>query len=190
MNTERRLLETPGNTILFSILMQTNIFDMDNRKVEVVFEEEKGLKDRGKEETKKNTDNTSERIMRDSFSRAGPRRAADDDDSCSVSSSSSDSSSSSPSSRCSSPLTLPIGCLRGINDKPGGCDEAELRAREKRCLEIMRLSRQVKKEAERARANKDWNKPLTWADPTFKLGKRKWQSLPAMRIVHEQKLKE
>ena len=67
---------------------------MDNRKVEVVFEEEKGLKDRGKEETKKNTD-TSERIMRDSFSRAGPRRAADDDDSCSVSSSSSDSSSSS-----------------------------------------------------------------------------------------------
>ena len=52
---------------------------MDNKKVEVVFEEEKGLKDRGKEETKKNTD-TSERIMRDSFSRAGPRRAADDDD--------------------------------------------------------------------------------------------------------------
>ena len=78
---------------------------MDNKKVKVVFEVETGLKDRdrGKEETKKNTD-TSERIMRDSFSRAGPRRTADDDDSCSVSSSSSsDSSSSSPSSRCSSP---------------------------------------------------------------------------------------
>ena len=74
-------------------------------------------------------------------------------------------------------LTLPIGCLR----ESDGCDEAELRAREKRCLEIMRLSRQVKKEAERARANKDWNKPLTWADPTFKLGKRKWQSLRLLR---------
>ena len=78
---------------------------MDNKKVEVVFEEEKGLKDRGKEETKKNT-NTSERIMRDSLSRAGPRPTADYDDSCSNSSSSSDSPSSSPSSRCSSPITL------------------------------------------------------------------------------------
>jgi hypothetical protein len=58
----------------------------------------------------------------------------------------------------------------------------------KSIVEIMRLSRQVKKEAERARANKDWNKPLTWADPTFKLGKRKWQSLPVEDLC--MKLKE
>lgn len=158
-----------GNTVLLGILIQTrSIFDMDNKKVEVVFEEEKDLKlrDRENEETKK---------KRDSLSRAGPRRTAEDDDSCSVSSSSSeDSSSSSPSSRCSSPITLPIGCLR----ESDGCDESELLARKKRCLEIMRLSRQVKKKAERAQANKDWNTPLTWADPTFKLGKRKWQSFP------------
>ena len=106
---------------------------------------------------------------------AGPRRATDDDDS-SVGSSSSEASSSSDTSKhsqssssCSSPLTLPEGCLRGVHDKPGGCDEAELRAREKRCMEIMRLSQQVKK-AERARAKAANIKPLTWAEPTFECG--------------------
>jgi hypothetical protein len=99
----------------------------------------------------------------------------DDDDDSSVGSSSSEASSSSDtsehsqSSSCSSTISLPTGCLRGIHDKPGGCDEAELRAREKRCMEIMRLSQQVKK-AERARAKAANIKPLTWAEPTFDCG--------------------
>ena len=105
---------------------------------------------------------------------AEPRRFTDDDDSSvgsssSEASASSDTSKHSQSSSCSSPLTLPEGCLRGVHDKPGGCDEAELRAREKRCMEIMRLSQQVKK-AERARAKAANIKPLTWAEPTFECG--------------------
>jgi len=152
-----------------------------------VFEEE-GQKDNQDkdEETKKSTtlssmkrgmdEPTQPEPTRNRPSRAaGPRRAADDDDS-SVGSSSSEASSSSNSSKlsqssssCSSTISIPIGCLRGIHDKPGGWDEAELRAREKRCMEIMRLSQQVKK-AERARAKAANIKPLTWAEPTFECG--------------------
>ncbi len=153
-----------------------------------VFEEE-GQKDNQDkdEETKKSTtlssmkrgmdEPTQPEPTRNRPSRAaGPRRLADDDDDSSVGSSSSEASSSSNSSKlsqssspCSSPIRLPIGCLRGIHDKPDGCDEAELRAREKRCMEIMRLSQQVKK-AERARAKAANIKPLTWAEPTFECG--------------------
>ena len=64
----------------------------------------------------------------------------------------------------SSPLQLPMDCLR----ESDGCDEAELRAREKRCQEIMRLSQQAK-EAEIARAKAANIQPLTWAKPTFEL---------------------
>ncbi len=161
----------------------------DNKKVEVVvFEkEEEGLKDRGEEEEKKTKEtktnnNTAaaaaEKIRSDpASSGAQPRRLTnEDDDDSSVGSSSSEASASSDSSEhsqssssCSSTISLPTGCLRGINDKPGGCDEAELRAREKRCMEIMRLSQQVKK-AERARAKAANIKPLTWAEPTFECG--------------------
>jgi len=153
-----------------------------------VFEEE-GQKDNQDkdEETKKSTtlssmkrgmdEPTQPEPTRNRPSRAaGPRRLADDDDDSSVGSSSSEASSSSNSSKlsqssspCSSTISLPIGCLRGIHDKPDGCDEAELRAREKRCMEIMRLSQQVKK-AERARAKAANIKPLTWAEPTFECG--------------------
>jgi len=154
---------------------------MDNKKVEVVFEEEEGLlKDRGEgDEETKTKNNTAaasaaaEKIRSDpASSGAGPRRLTDNDDS-SVSSSSSEASASSDTSKlsrssssCPSTISLPPGCLRGIHDKPGGCDEAELRAREKRCMEIMRLSQQVKK-AERARAKAANIKPLTWAEPRF-----------------------
>lgn len=64
-----------------------------------------------------------------------------------------------------SSMKLPIGCLR----EQDGCDVAELRARAKRCQEIMNLCEQEKKaEAERIRiAN---IKPLVWAKPTFELG--------------------
>ena len=156
--------------------------NMDNKKVDVVFEEEEGLKDRGGEggketKTKKNnTAATAKKIRSDlASSGAGPRRFTDDDDS-SVGSSSSEASASSDISKlsqsslsCSSTISLPEGCLRGVHDKPGGCDEAELRAREKRCMEIMRLSQQVKK-AERARAKAANIKPLAWAEPTFECG--------------------
>ena len=159
--------------------------NLDNKKAEVFFEEEEGIKDRGgegeeeeEEETKtKNNNAAAKKIRSDpASSGAGPRRFTDDDDS-SVGSSSSEASASSDtsehsqssSSSCSSTISLPEGCLRGIHDKPGGCDEAELRAREKRCMEIMRLSQQVKK-AERARAKAANIKPLTWAEPTFECG--------------------
>jgi hypothetical protein len=155
----------------------------DNKKVELVFEEEEGLKDRGEGEKESKTNNNTttavaEKIRNDSASsRDGPRRLTDDDDddssvgsSSSVASSSSEASKhSQSSSSCSSTISLPTGCLRGVHDKPGGCDEAELRAREKRCMEIMRLSKQVKK-AERARAKAANIKPLTWAEPTFECG--------------------
>jgi len=59
-------------------------------------------------------------------------------------------------------MQLPAGCLR----EHDGCDETELLARAKRCLEIMRLSQQVK-EAEAARARAANIKPLVWAKPTF-----------------------
>ena len=150
--------------------------DSNDKKV---FEEE-GQSQRDDQDKDEETKSTSMRGMptKNSPSRAaGPRRAGDDDDDSSVGSSSSESSASSSSSklsqsssRCPSPIiTLPTGCLRGIHDKPGGCDEAELRAREKRCMEIMRLSQQVKK-AERARAKAANIKPLTWAEPTFECG--------------------
>jgi hypothetical protein len=70
-------------------------------------------------------------------------------------------------SSSTSPLQLPIGCLRPSD--VDGCDEAELRAREERCQEIMRLSQQAK-EAEIARAKAANIKPLTWAAPTFEYG--------------------
>jgi len=140
-----------------------------------VFEEEGQRDDQDKDEETKST--SMRGPTKNSPSRAaGPRRLADDDDDSSVGSSSSEASSSSNSSKlsqssspCSSTISLPIGCLRGIHDKPDGCDEAELRAREKRCMEIMRLSQQVKK-AERARAKAANIKPLTWAEPTFECG--------------------
>ena len=70
-------------------------------------------------------------------------------------------------SSSTSPLQLPIGCLRPSD--VDGCDEAELRAREERCQEIMRLSQQAK-EAEIARAKAANITPLTWAAPTFEYG--------------------
>jgi len=76
-----------------------------------------------------------------------------------VNSSSSTASQSSPSllsSSMSSSIQLPAGCLC----EHDGCDQAELLARAKRCLEIIRLSQQAK-EAEAARAR--------CAKPTFEL---------------------
>ena len=146
--------------------------DSNNKQV---FEEEGQRDDQDKDEETKSTSMRGMPTKNSPSRAAGPRRAGDDDDDdSSVGSSSSESSASSSSSklsqsssRCPSPIiTLPTGCLRGIHDKPGGCDEAELRAREKRCMEIMRLSQQVKK-AERARAKAASIKPLTWAEPTF-----------------------
>jgi hypothetical protein len=145
--------------------------DSNNKQV---FEEEGQRDDQDKDEETKSTSMRGTPTKNSPSRAAGPRRAGDDDDDdSSVGSSSSGSSASSKSSklyqsssRCPSPIRLPTGCLRGIHDKPGGCDEAELRAREKRCMEIMRLSQQVKK-AERARAKAASIKPLTWAEPTF-----------------------
>ena len=141
-----------------------------------VFEEEGQRDDQDKDEETKSTSMRGMPTKNSPSRAAGPRRLADDDDDSSVGSSSSEASSSSNSSKlsqssssCSSTISIPIGCLRGIHDKPGGCDEAELRAREKRCMEIMRLSQQVKK-AERARAKAANIKPLTWAEPTFECG--------------------
>ena len=141
-----------------------------------VFEEEGQQKDYQDKDEETNSTTLSSKIglsepTKNRPSRAaGPRRFTDDDDS-SVGSSSSEASASSDtsehsqsSSSCPSPIRLPTGCLRGIHDKPGGCDEAELRAREKRCMEIMRSS------AERARAKAANIKPLTWAEPTFECG--------------------
>jgi len=72
-------------------------------------------------------------------------------------------SSQSPlSSSIYSSMQLPTGCLC----EHDGSDQAELLARAKRCLEIMRLSQQVK-EAEAARARAANIKPLVWAKPTF-----------------------
>jgi hypothetical protein len=84
-----------------------------------------------------------------------------------VNSSSSTASQSSPSllsSSMSSSIQLPAGCLC----EHDGCDQAELLARAKRCLEIIRLSQQAK-EAEAARARSANIKPLLCAKPTFEL---------------------